>query len=162
MVMPAGGEGWTVGGCGSSLPDRGIPPLPTTPGERRGFRLGIAAGEGAMQRQGCPCFTPGTMIATDRGLRPVERLAPGDLVVTRDDGLAEIVWTGRRDLTRRELDGSRELSPVLVRRGAPDGLRPLVDMLVSPNHRRAKARSASLQPSTSSTAGASIAPRRSA
>ena len=82
-----------------------------------------------------PCFTPGTPIATDRGLRPVERLKRGDKIVTRDNGLSRIEWIGRRDVSYFELENSRELQPVLVRKDAfGDGL-PARDLVVSPNHR---------------------------
>lgn len=43
-----------------------------------------------------PCFVSGTMIRTDRGDVPVERLRVGDLVRTRDDGLQPVRWIGRR------------------------------------------------------------------
>lgn len=82
-----------------------------------------------------PCFTPGTAIVTDRGAVPVERLRPGDKVVTRDNGLRRIYWVGRRDVTYRELAVEEELVPVVVRAGAfGDGV-PLRDMVVSPSHR---------------------------
>lgn len=82
-----------------------------------------------------PCFTPGTLIATDRGQRPVETLRRGDKVITRDNGLQRIYWVGRRELTFDDLAQARRLRPILVRAGAlGDGL-PARDMLVSPNHR---------------------------
>ncbi|MEM9427458.1 MAG: Hint domain-containing protein [Pseudomonadota bacterium] len=43
-----------------------------------------------------PCFVSGTLIRTDRGDVPVERLAVGDLVRTRDDGFQPVRWIGRR------------------------------------------------------------------
>lgn len=42
------------------------------------------------------CFTEGTRILTERGLRPIETLARGDMVVTRDHGLQPIRWAGHR------------------------------------------------------------------
>jgi len=42
------------------------------------------------------CFTPGTLIATPAGPRPIETLAVGDLVDTADDGPQPIRWIGRR------------------------------------------------------------------
>lgn len=39
------------------------------------------------------CFTPDTLVATARGLRAVERLSVGDLVLTRDNGPQPIRWT---------------------------------------------------------------------
>ena len=45
-----------------------------------------------------PCFVSGTMIRTDGGDVPVERLKAGDLVRTRDDGLQPVRWIGRRSV----------------------------------------------------------------
>lgn len=82
-----------------------------------------------------PCFTPGTLLTTSKGLRPVERLQPGDQVLTRDDGFQEICWVGRRDLGWADLVVAPALRPVCIARGAlGDGL-PRRDMLVSPQHR---------------------------
>lgn len=85
-------------------------------------------------RHSSPCFTPGTLIATANGQRPVETLRRGDRVVTRDNGLRRIVWAGRRTLSRSDLAEVPELQPILVKRFA-FGLRPERDMIVSPNHR---------------------------
>ena len=46
------------------------------------------------------CFTPGTMIATDKGEVAVESLKPGMRVFTRDNGLQKLRWAGRRDPRR--------------------------------------------------------------
>lgn len=82
-----------------------------------------------------PCFTPGTAIATPTGERPVEDLRPGDLVITRDNGIQAIRWTGRRTLAPEQLAKAADLQPVLLRKGAlGDGL-PERDMMLSPNHR---------------------------
>lgn len=82
-----------------------------------------------------PCFTPGSLIATDRGAIPVETLRSGDKVVTRDNGLKRIYWIGRREVSFRELLREGELVPVVVRAGSlGDGL-PRQDMVVSPSHR---------------------------
>lgn len=82
-----------------------------------------------------PCFTPGTLIATARGLRPVEALRPGDRVVTRDNGLAELLWVGGRTFCWAELSREATLRPVLIRRAALGQGLPLRDMCVSPRHR---------------------------
>ncbi len=82
-----------------------------------------------------PCFTPGTMIATPRGERRVEDLQVGDRVITRDNGLQEIRWVGRRTLNARELRANPNLSPVLIRAGALGHGLPERDLLVSPQHR---------------------------
>ncbi|MCW8844125.1 MAG: Hint domain-containing protein [Rhodobacteraceae bacterium] len=82
-----------------------------------------------------PCFTPGTLIATARGECPVEDLRVGDRVVTRDNGLQEIRWVGRRDLSEAELALTPHLRPVLIRAGSLGENLPDRDMHVSPNHR---------------------------
>ncbi|MBM1817234.1 Hint domain-containing protein [Pseudosulfitobacter pseudonitzschiae] len=81
------------------------------------------------------CFTPGTMIATDKGEVAVETLKPGMRVFTRDNGLQKLRWAGRRDLTRAELAANPAFNPVLIRQGALGRGLPDRDMLVSPNHR---------------------------
>ncbi|SHJ64768.1 Ca2+-binding protein, RTX toxin-related [Shimia gijangensis] len=74
------------------------------------------------------CFTPGTLIMTDRGMRPVETLTAGDMVLTEDNGLQPIRWIGSS-----EMDGSGEYAPILLTPDAlPGAERPL---LVSPQHR---------------------------
>ncbi|MFP4274086.1 MAG: Hint domain-containing protein [Paracoccaceae bacterium] len=45
-----------------------------------------------------PCFVAGTRIATPDGARRVERLMPGDLVLTRDEGAQPLRWVGRRQV----------------------------------------------------------------
>ncbi|MBZ8119509.1 Hint domain-containing protein [Roseovarius sp. LXJ103] len=82
-----------------------------------------------------PCFTPGTKIATPKGERLVEDLEVGDKVITRDNGLQEIRWVGRRDLEGRELLQAPQMKPVLIGAGALGRNLPETDLLVSPNHR---------------------------
>lgn len=82
-----------------------------------------------------PCFTPGTRIATPTGERRVEDLEVGDRVITRDNGIQEIRWVGRREMTGVELDAAPHLRPVLIRQGALGKGLPERDMLVSPQHR---------------------------
>jgi hypothetical protein len=82
-----------------------------------------------------PCFTPGTKIATPRGEVAVEALRAGDRVVTRDNGLQTVRWTGARSLTPAELAAAPRLRPVIVRAGALGPGWPARDMCVSPTHR---------------------------
>ncbi|MCV6593340.1 MAG: Hint domain-containing protein [Silicimonas sp.] len=82
-----------------------------------------------------PCFTPGTLIATDRGQRPVETLRRGDRLVTRDNGLKRITWTGGRSFSYGDLQDCEPLRPVLVRAHALGENRPRRDTIVSPEHR---------------------------
>ncbi|MGR3805566.1 Hint domain-containing protein [Marinibacterium profundimaris] len=81
------------------------------------------------------CFTPGTRIATPRGEKLVETLREGDRIITRDNGIQEIRWMGRRHLTAGELSQRRHLRPIRIRKGALGNDLPERDMLLSPNHR---------------------------
>jgi Ca2+-binding RTX toxin-like protein len=87
----------------------------------------------AQQRQaaGIPCFTPGALIETDRGLVPVELLRPGHLVRTLDHGYQPIRWVGWRRLDAAKLEAAPNLRPVVLRKGALGNIRR---MLVSPQH----------------------------
>jgi hypothetical protein len=82
-----------------------------------------------------PCFTTGTRIATPKGERKVEDLEVGDLIVTRDNGLREIRWTGARHLTAGDFASAAYLQPVMIRQGALGYNLPERDMMLSPNHR---------------------------
>ncbi len=81
------------------------------------------------------CFTPGTLIATKRGEKPVQQLKVGDQVFTRDNGPQELRWIGRRNLNRHELTKMQQYFPVLIKAGALGEGVPQRDMMVSPNHR---------------------------
>lgn len=81
------------------------------------------------------CFTPGTQIATPDGERSVESLRPGDKVLTRDNGIQKVCWSGSRGLTGAELARQKSLLPVRIAKGALGGGMPMRDMYLSPNHR---------------------------
>lgn len=74
-----------------------------------------------------PCFVAGTLIDTPHGERQVERLTPGDMVLTRDHGAQEVRWVGERTV-----DAEGDFAPVLIRAGTYGAQR---DLLVSPQHR---------------------------
>ncbi len=80
---------------------------------------------------GIPCFTTGTLIKTLRGEVPVEFLRPGDMVITRDNGPQELLWSGLRRLNARELDAAPHLRPIWLAPGAFGGENGL---LISPQH----------------------------
>ncbi|PQO24467.1 hypothetical protein C2I36_02180 [Rhodobacteraceae bacterium WD3A24] len=82
-----------------------------------------------------PCFTPGTLIDTSAGARPVEALRPGDRVLTRDGGFRPLAWTGACPVTAAEIAADPSLAPVRIAAGALGGGLPLRDMEVSPQHR---------------------------
>ncbi|MFM7445465.1 MAG: Hint domain-containing protein, partial [Tabrizicola sp.] len=81
------------------------------------------------------CFTKGTRIMAERGPVAVEDLGPGDMVLTRDNGLQPLRWVGSRELSYAELRASPELQPVRIAAGALAGTGPDRSMLVSPQHR---------------------------
>lgn len=81
-----------------------------------------------------PCFSPGNLIATTKGERAVEELAPGDQVVTRDNGIQEIQWSGRRPLGQGRAP-PLHLWPVLIAHGSLGAGLPVRDTRLTPNHR---------------------------
>ncbi|MCF2904314.1 Hint domain-containing protein [Octadecabacter sp. CECT 8868] len=74
------------------------------------------------------CFTPGTRIATPRGLVAVEDLKIGDLVVTRDHGLQPIRWSESRTVPAVD-----RFAPVRISKNVLAGQDR--DLIVSPQHR---------------------------
>ncbi len=84
-----------------------------------------------MRAIGIPCFTPGIMIATDRGEVAVEDIRPGDMVLTADNGYQPVRWTGSRSLTQLDLARHPELRPVVIRKNAFGNRRTI---RVSPQH----------------------------
>lgn len=81
------------------------------------------------------CFTPGTRIATPSGPRPVEDLAEGDRVATKDSGPQEILWIGRRRIGGARLFAMPSLRPVRIASGAMGLCQPDATLRVSPAHR---------------------------
>ncbi|WP_299932917.1 Hint domain-containing protein [uncultured Pelagimonas sp.] len=73
------------------------------------------------------CFTPGTRILTATGYRAIETLKLGDMIVTRDNGLQPLRWTGSRTVLARGKTAPYRIDPSLF-----GGDRPL---MVSPQHR---------------------------
>lgn len=59
-----------------------------------------------------PCFVAGTHILTELGDRPVETLRPGDLVLTRDDGMQPLRWIGHRTVA-----GTGDFAPIRIAAG---------------------------------------------
>lgn len=82
-----------------------------------------------------PCFVSGTTICTDQGLRPVERLRPGDMVLTRDNGFQPVLWAGIRQVGRSWMQACPHLQPVRIAANAFGPGQPAQDLWVSPQHR---------------------------
>jgi len=81
------------------------------------------------------CFTPGVMIATPTGDRPIQSLKVGDLVVTADNGIQPIRWIGSKHLSGARLHACDHFRPVKINAGAFGNGLPANDMWVSPQHR---------------------------
>lgn len=73
------------------------------------------------------CFVAGTLIGTLNGHVPIEHLAPGDSVLTRDNGMRLVRWIGS---TKRAANGN--VAPIHIAAGTLKNTR---DLLISPNHR---------------------------
>ncbi|WP_181420744.1 Hint domain-containing protein [Rhodobacter viridis] len=82
-----------------------------------------------------PCFTANSQIATGQGMIPVSALTPGTRVITRDNGMQELLWVGRRRFGWQALGLNPLLRPVRISAGALGQGLPERDMVVSPNHR---------------------------
>lgn len=106
-----------------------LPLAPVTP--RTGYAL--VGFDHAIARQkfaevACVSFTRGTRITLASGAqKPVEDLAVGDMVLTRDDGVQQLHWIGQS--TVRAVG---EFAPIRIRAGT---LHNENDLLVSPDHR---------------------------
>jgi len=74
-----------------------------------------------------PCFVAGTQIATPEGMRRVEELQPGDLVLTQDAGAQPLRWVGRR-----AVPAEGRFAPIRFAEGAHGVAR---ELLLSPQHR---------------------------
>ncbi|RMC36691.1 hemolysin [Paracoccus alkanivorans] len=95
---------------------------------------GLAASRDAWEYQ-TPCFTRGVAITVRDGQKPVEDLAVGDLVLTRDNGLQPIRWIGSRKVDGIFLECNPKLRPIRIRAGALGRNTPASDLIVSPQHR---------------------------
>ncbi len=78
------------------------------------------------------CFTRGTKIDTPKGLRAIETLAEGDLVITRDGTAKPVRWLGKTRISAETLRHFPEYRPIRIAAGA---LGENQETLVSPHHR---------------------------
>ena len=85
---------------------------------------------GMLNAMGVPCFAAGSRLDTPAGPRPIESLAPGDLLLT-PEGVQPILWRGQRQLDADLLQTLPNLRPIRLRAGH-FGLTD--DLVVSPQH----------------------------
>ncbi|TRD22442.1 Hint domain-containing protein [Palleronia caenipelagi] len=81
------------------------------------------------------CFVAGTMIETKAGLKPVETLETGDLVLTKDNGWKPVQWIGKKTVPLRNGINAERAYPVRIKAGALGGDLPERDLYVSQQHR---------------------------
>jgi hypothetical protein len=80
------------------------------------------------------CFATGTRVATPGGLVAVERLRPGDSVVTASGRIAPVRWIGFRRVDLRRHPRPLDVMPVVVSAGAFGPFTPSGDLVLSPDH----------------------------
>ena len=81
------------------------------------------------------CFAGGTLLETDTGMTDVTALSAGDVVMTKDAGLREILWIGYTRFTQAQLMLKPDLTPIRIQAGALGKNLPTDDLTVSPQHR---------------------------
>lgn len=81
------------------------------------------------------CFARGTMLEIPDGLRTIEELRVGDLVVTKDNGAQPVRWIGSRTISAATLQAHPHLRPIRISAGALGSGTPTADLVVSPQHR---------------------------
>ncbi len=86
------------------------------------------------QDSGAPCFARGTGILTPLGYVPVERLQPGDQVVTHQGALAPVRWVGWRTIDLAAHHRPEAVWPVRMCEGALGPGIPGRDIILSPDH----------------------------
>ena len=93
------------------------------------------SGAGARAAGGVICFTPDTRVATPDGVQQIRHLRPGDMILTRDNGPQEVLWSGHRRMSGARLYAMPHLRPIRFRANSMGLYRPDEDLLVSPQHR---------------------------
>jgi len=82
-----------------------------------------------------PCFSKSSLILSEMGEIPVEDLRPGDMIVTRGNGLQPVKWVGARHVSARHLFDNSHLRPVLIKKDTYGNGLPVRDTILSPNTR---------------------------
>ncbi|WP_224825487.1 Hint domain-containing protein [Cognatishimia sp. MH4019] len=77
-------------------------------------------------------FLHGTEVETGFGLRTIERLVPGDRILTLAGKLARVVWVGHTQLSAREVARAPGVQPVRLRAGTLTENAPCRDLIMAP------------------------------
>lgn len=80
------------------------------------------------------CFLPGTLVATENGECPVERLQIGDLVKTAEGKLEPVKWIGRQTIDPTAPLHPFRARPIQIKAGALGESLPKRDLYTSPDH----------------------------
>ncbi|MCB1348067.1 MAG: Hint domain-containing protein [Maritimibacter sp.] len=105
------------------------------PAPPEGVTLSLVGGSVQDYASMVPCFTPGTLIDTALGPRPVETLRAGDRLRTPKGGTPRLLWVGRVHIGAARLADEPKLRPIRIRAGALAPGVPAQDLVVSPQHR---------------------------
>ncbi|WP_235862121.1 Hint domain-containing protein [Roseovarius litorisediminis] len=79
------------------------------------------------------CFTAGTQIATPQGVRDVETLQPGDMVLTASGNARAVKWLGYARVDTR-LAHPAKINPICITAGALGNGLPKRDLYLSADH----------------------------
>lgn len=88
---------------------------------------------GARPRQGVCGLLADALVATPDGPVPADRLRPGDMVCTRDDGPQPLRWAGLLRLSGAQMRRNPGLRPVRIGAGALGRGVPVEDLRLSPD-----------------------------
>lgn len=76
-----------------------------------------------------------TNVRTPCGARRIENVRPGDLIVTRDNGLKPVLMVWKRTVTEADIAADPSLAPIRLKTRAVGPMMPQQDLLVAPRHR---------------------------
>ncbi|APX90359.1 hypothetical protein BV394_11990 [Brevirhabdus pacifica] len=76
----------------------------------------------------------GTQVRTPCGPRRVENVRPGDLIVTRSNGLQPVRMVWRRSLSQDRMRAEPERAPVRLKPRAVGPMMPQQDLVLAPEH----------------------------
>jgi len=82
-----------------------------------------------------PCLTRGTRVHTQDGWQAVERLEPGDMLLTLDGSFKPLLDVVKKRITARDLRRNPKLRPIRISAGALGHGLPRRDLWVSRQHR---------------------------